>query len=94
MNECIICFEPIEIKQNINLFKDCEHYNGYHYNCANEWIKKCINNGNIPSCPICRNESKLYIQQKSLPVQQKYYCLFCSCCFSLTLIVIILINIL
>ena len=48
-NECIICFEPIENKQHINFFKNCEHNNCYHPKCANTWINECIKTNQLPS---------------------------------------------
>ena len=58
-NECIICFDHIDINQNIQIFKDCEHNNFYHNECMNNWIKNSINKNLIPSCPICCNQIKV-----------------------------------
>ena len=74
-NECIICFDSIDIEnQNIYLFKDCQH-NNYHIDCINNWIKNCMNKNIPPSCPVCAKE---YIQSNNdEPVcsiyNQKYY---------------------
>ena len=58
--ECIICLDLIDIeKQNIEIFKDCEHNNNYHVECINNWINECNDNNIIPSCPICRKELEL-----------------------------------
>ena len=60
--ECIICLDPIDDKQLINLNeidifpKDCEHKNNYHPDCINKWIIDCNKNHISPSCPLCRNQ--------------------------------------
>ena len=55
--ECIICLDLIDIeKQNIEIFKDCEHNNNYHEECINNWVSECIDKNIKPSCPVCRKE--------------------------------------
>ena len=74
-NECLICFDTIDIeKQNLYLFKNCQH-NKYHTECISNWINSCKSKNIIPTCPICCNE---YINQNNNePIyfiyNQKYY---------------------
>ncbi len=55
INECIICLDPINNENKINIF-ECNHYNSYHKKCANDWIKECINKNIKPTCPVCRKK--------------------------------------
>lgn len=62
--ECIICLDIINEKQNIdlNIFSEkCEHKNSYHDKCINNWINDCVKNKITPSCPLCRNDIKYNI---------------------------------
>ena len=60
-NECIICFDLIDIeKEVIKLFKNCEH-NNYHFKCINEWINNCNKKNIHPSCPICSKELEIIV---------------------------------
>lgn len=57
-NECIICFDLIDVKeQELDLFRDCQH-NSYHLVCITNWINKCIDKNINPSCPVCCKELK------------------------------------
>ena len=67
--ECIICFDLIENKENIEIFKDCEHNNNYHNECINSWVNDCMDKNIIPSCPICRKELYL-IEITNFSVEQ------------------------
>jgi hypothetical protein len=59
-NECIICLDIVETeKENIEIFKDCNHNGNYHISCVNEWVSNCIDKKITPTCPICRNEITL-----------------------------------
>lgn len=54
MSECSICQENIT-----NIYKtNCNHE--FHKECLEEWIQTCKNNGNLVSCPICRQEIHMY----------------------------------
>ena len=44
MNKCIICYDKIDIKNQI-IFDNCHHGIYVHYSCIEKW-----NN----TCPICR----------------------------------------
>jgi len=58
--ECIICLDLIDIeKQEIEIFKDCEHKNNYHEKCINNWVTECVDNNIRPSCPICRKQLEI-----------------------------------
>ena len=59
--ECIICFELIDNKEDINFFKDCDHCINYHSECINGWINECNENNIIPTCPMCQKEIQLTI---------------------------------
>ena len=69
--ECIICFEQIDDKEIIKLNKlnifpvECEHKYSYHDTCINNWIKDCIKNKIIPSCPLCRHDIKYNIPNET-----------------------------
>ena len=65
-NECIICFDSIEIdKHNIKLFKDCQHTN-YHKVCINNWINSCIDKNIPPTCPICSKELDIIVKTQPI----------------------------
>ena len=58
--ECIICLDLIDIeKQEIEIFKKCEHKNNYHEVCINNWVTECVDNNLRPSCPICRERLEI-----------------------------------
>jgi len=108
-NDCIICFDTIEINQPID-FLNCNHTNNYHPKCANAWLNECIKNNQELSCPLCRNKLNLYeviiytqpvhhvhITENTLQYNSNNYCMYkrlcCITCVSLTLSVMIFMNI-
>lgn len=44
--ECVICLEKYNKKENIRTLK-CKHF--YHKNCIDEWMK------NNDKCPLCKD---------------------------------------
>lgn len=79
-NECVICFDPIEIdikKEKINIFKECNHSYNYHIICVNNWIKECTDKNIKPTCPVCRNEmvniNIQYIEETTNNKSFKYF---------------------
>ena len=51
-NQCPICFKDINIKDKI-LVLDCGH--PFCINCAQDWVKTKVSNGQTPDCPMCRS---------------------------------------
>jgi len=58
--ECIICLDLIDLeKQELEIFKECEHKNNYHEECINNWVDECVDKNIRPSCPICRKKLEI-----------------------------------
>jgi len=47
--ECIICFEVLDKKNQLNRFRDCDHYNLMHPQCIDILLTSSNN-----VCPLCR----------------------------------------
>ena len=53
-HECCICLNPLE---DIVPFASCRH--SFHKVCITKWIRTSIQQGNAPTCPLCRGGMSL-----------------------------------
>ena len=49
-NDCIICFEMLDKKPELNFQLGCHSKHTFHLRCINQWFQKSS------SCPLCREE--------------------------------------
>ena len=64
-NDCIICYEPLNIITDIEI-TPCMHM--FHTVCYDEWIKRTY------TCPLCRSElSSEYVNHDDFHIWTNYY---------------------
>jgi len=55
---CLICFETLKPRKRFmhKLRFQCDHGNGIHKKCMNQWIQTQLGKGREPACPLCRKK--------------------------------------